>query len=111
MLTERWEKLKLLRHDWAVDQEGFVTTSNQGAGRLPDSALDEQYIFVKGEGAHPESSGKPLAQAEELDCLAKVLDLSVRLLLALLKSLLVPVNPDHGDLLHDARLDIGVVAG
>src|SRR3954454_14317518 len=56
-------------------------------------------------------AGAPLGSGvEELDRLGERLDLGRRLLLAALERLAAPVDPDHRDLLLQARLDVVVVA-
>src|SRR3954452_15802224 len=49
--------------------------------------------------------------SQQLRRVAEVLDLLGRLLLARLELAPVPVDPDDGDLLLDAGLDVGLVAG
>src|SRR3954469_20109870 len=49
--------------------------------------------------------------SQQLRCLAEVLDLFRRLLLARLELAPVAVDPDDRDLLLDAGLDVGLIAG
>ena len=105
---------ELLGVDRRVDHEALVAGAHRGAGRLPDVGDEDDHVGVQRDDAHPRRAraGRPAsADAEQLGRLAQVRDLGVGLLLPRLELLLGAVDPDHRDLLLQARLDVVVVAG
>src|SRR5579875_3833938 len=105
-LQDVGQRFKLVRVDRRVDQEALLAAAYGHAARLPDAADEHDQVIRERERAHA-----VLADAQQLHSLAQVCDLGVGLLLTRLKLLLAAVDPNHGDLALEARLDVVVVAG
>ncbi len=106
--SDRRQDLELVREDRRVDAERLLAAS---ARACRSSGTPARWRRGRPRaGATTRMRRGAATRAEQLGRFEEGLDLGRRLLLARLERLLVAVDPDHGDLRLQARLDVVVVA-